>query len=133
MTIFLGIVMVLAAAAFVAAPLVGAETSLSFAGGGSRSHLERQKQEAYAAIKEAEFDYHMGKLSETDFAAVRSKYAAQAVEAIAALDAARKAQPAQLNARRSPRIAFCPACGQRVPPRANFCSACGESLKGAVA
>ena len=43
---------------------------------------ERQKAEAYAAIKEAEFDLRMGKLSESDFAELTQRYRQQALAAI---------------------------------------------------
>jgi rRNA maturation endonuclease Nob1 len=131
MSLAIGIVLIVAAAAFVAAPLFTPEPAAESASAAPRGQLERQKLDAYAAIKEAEFDYRMGKLSDTDLAALRDKYSAQALQAIAALE---HAQPRRVgDARRPVRIAFCPACGRGVPPRANFCPACGGSLKEAVA
>lgn len=47
---------------------------------------EKQKADAYSAIKEAEFDRQMGKLSEEDYRFIREKYEARAVEALARLD-----------------------------------------------
>ena len=134
MDLIIGFVFIVAAAAFVAAPFVQRESAAEVVATAPRGHLERQKLDAYAAIKEAEFDYRMGKLSDADFAAIREKYSSQALEAIAALDSAHAAQQRKLNeARRPTRIAFCPTCGRGVPPRANFCPACGRSLKEAVA
>ncbi len=131
MSLAISIVLIIATAAFVAAPLFTPEPSAESASAAPRGQLERQKLEAYAAIKEAEFDYRMGKLSDADFAALRDKYSAQALHAIAALE---HAQPRRVgDARRPARIAFCPGCGRGVPPRANFCPACGRSLKEAVA
>jgi len=76
----------------------------------------------------------MGKLSDADLAALREKYGARALEAIAALDSAQVTHQRKLaDVRRPTRIAFCPTCGRGVPPRANFCPACGRSLKEAVA
>lgn len=51
---------------------------------------EKQKADAYSAIKEAEFDRQMGKLSEEDYRFIREKYEARAVEALARLDALAK-------------------------------------------
>ena len=48
---------------------------------------EKRKADAYSAIKEAEFDRQMGKLSEEDYRFIREKYEARAVEALARLDA----------------------------------------------
>jgi rRNA maturation endonuclease Nob1 len=135
MTIAIGLLMVIAAAAYVAAPFFTSAAAPESAGpkpvtASERERLERQKLDAYAAIKELEFDYRMHKLSDADFAAIRDKYAAQAVEAIAALDAAKAAQPRQVaEGRRLSHIAFCPSCGVSVPARARFCPACGRSLR----
>ncbi len=139
MSLVISVLIIVLAAAFVAAPLFGPAPSEERAPATpavptERPQLERQKLDAYAAIKEAEFDYRMGKLSEADFTTLRERYAAQALEAIAAVESAQAAQSRQAAmARRPIRIAFCPRCGHTVPPRANFCPACGRSLKEEVA
>ena len=139
MTIAIGVLLIAVAAAFVAAPFFTAGTEAERTvpispGPTDRQALERQKLDAYAAIKEAEFDYRTGKLSDDDFAATRNRYSARALEAIAALEAPSAASPRPAAAGRRPaRIAFCPNCGHTVPPRANFCPGCGCSLKEAVA
>lgn len=86
--------------------------------------LERQKREALAAIKEAEFDRAMGKLSDADFAQITQRYRDQALAAMAAMDAA-----ATASRPRAEQMAFCPRCGTRLPPRANFCGGCGHALR----
>ncbi len=140
MNIVIGLLIIAIVSAYVAAPFFAREPEaepVSIPGGrgaAARQKLERQKLDAYAAIKEAEFDHRMGKLSDADFAALRARYSAQALEAIAALEAA-AAMPVRQSSgpRRPSRVAFCPSCGHAVPPRANFCAACGRSLKEAVA
>jgi hypothetical protein len=104
--------------------------------GESRSPLERQKEEAYAAIKEAEFDLRMGKLSEDDFKLLEQRYRQQALAAIVALEKAStrgKGAKHSAGAITPSRFAFCPSCGQRLAARANFCGMCGQSLRDAVA
>jgi len=100
------------------------------------SPLEKQKLEAYAAIKEAEFDYQMGKLTEGDFNMLRERYSQQALAAIAAIEQA-QSRPTPIGkaaeGRKATRIAYCPSCGRGVPARANFCPGCGRGLKEAVA
>ena len=51
-----------------------------------RYRLEKEKELAYAAIKEAEFDLQMGKLSPEDHAVLRARYEARALAAMAALE-----------------------------------------------
>jgi hypothetical protein len=135
MTIAIGLLLVVLVVAYVAAPFFIGETAGQAAGprtvsAPERDKLERQKREAYAAIKEIEFDYRMGKLSDADFTAMRNKFMAEALEAITVLDTIKTAQLKDARqARRPSRIAFCPSCGHSVPPRANFCPGCGRSVQ----
>lgn len=108
------------------APIAPPQTSLSAT---DRRDAERQKSEAYAAIKEAEFDFEMGKLSEADLAILREKYAALAMTAISVLQADLKPVSPRRSNKANVRIAFCPQCGNSVPKAANFCGACGTSLE----
>lgn len=130
----LGILLVLSATLYVGLPFwqgeQRSETADHPATPEERERWERYKAEAYAAIKEAELDQRMGKLSDVDFATIREKYAGQALEAIAALDRASEERRA---GRKPVRIAYCPSCGHTVPPRASFCPGCGVPLREAVA
>lgn len=49
-------------------------------------HWEKQKTDAYAALKEADFDLQMGKLTQEDYVMLREKYESRAFEALAQLD-----------------------------------------------
>jgi hypothetical protein len=135
MTIAIGLLMVVLVVTYVAAPFFTGEAAGQSAGpravsAPEREKLERQKREAYAAIKEIEFDYRMGKLSDTDFAGMRNKFMAEALQAIAVLDATKTAQLKDArHTRRQSRIAFCPSCGHSVPQRANFCPGCGRAVR----
>ena len=83
-----GLLFIGAIASFVASPLFtpeeeqepAQETDPVF------THWEKQKTEAYAAIKEADFDLQMGKLTQEDYKSLREKYEARALEALVQLD-----------------------------------------------
>ena len=82
-----GLLFIGAIASFVASPLFtpeerepARETDPMF------THWEKQKTEAYSAIKEADFDLQMGKLTQEDYQSLREKYEARALEALAHLD-----------------------------------------------
>lgn len=86
-----GLILIGTIAAFVAAPLLrpGQDDEADTQQPGQDSPLalwEQQKREAYAAIKEAEFDLQTGKLTEEDYAFLRQKYEARALEALTKLD-----------------------------------------------
>lgn len=83
----LGLGIVVAVAAFVAAPLwAGSERLAALDVGDERERLERQKRQALLAIRETELDYQMGKLSEEDLQRMRARFERQAMEAIDALE-----------------------------------------------
>jgi len=83
----LGLALIAAVSFFVVAPLFRPEVAARPAEDASeRERWERQKRQALAAIKEAELDHRMGKLSDEDLAAMRARFETQALEAMAALE-----------------------------------------------
>jgi hypothetical protein len=85
---FTGLVLIGVVAVFVASPLLRtmAERQAVTEPERQAGRWEKQKADAYAAIKEAEFDRQMGKLTEEDYQYLRTKYEARAIEALAQLD-----------------------------------------------
>ena len=83
-----GLVVVAAVAWAIAAPLLRVAVAPQAVAGGDpeRYRLEKERDLAYGAIKEAEFDLQMGKLSEEDYAALRRTYEERALTALAALE-----------------------------------------------
>ncbi len=83
-----GLGLIGAVACVLAAPLLrdAVAAAVTPHGDPERYRLEKEKDLAYAAIKEAEFDFQMGKLSPEDYATLRQKYEARALRALAALD-----------------------------------------------
>jgi len=51
-----------------------------------QEHWRRQKEEALVAIKDAEFDHQLGKLSDDDYRELRRRLEAQALAAMAELE-----------------------------------------------
>ena len=83
-----GLAVVGAVGFVLALPLLRGAVAASSAphGDPERYRLEKEKDLSYAAIKEAEFDFQMGKLSPEDYALLRQKYEARALRALGALD-----------------------------------------------
>lgn len=136
MSAALSLLLVGAALLFVAWPFLRGAREPEPESERSLSPLEKKKLEALSAIKEAEFDLRMGKLSDADFHALTERYRRDALEAIAALEEARSANARKAGeraVRAGARVNFCPDCGEKVTARANFCGACGRSLQEAVA
>jgi double zinc ribbon protein len=105
---------------------------------------ETRRGIALLSLKEIEFDRATGKLSEGDYETLRTRYAGEAIAALAADQAgpngaAGTGDPealiaARLHQLRSARTAgqpappSCSSCGPRPEPDARFCSACGLPL-----
>ena len=85
---FAGLVVIAVVALTVAGPLLWprAHAMSGPATDPERYRLEKEKELAYAAIKEAEFDLQMGKLSPEDHALLRDRYEAKALAALKALE-----------------------------------------------
>jgi hypothetical protein len=54
--------------------------------------LYRRKESTYSALKELEFDFRTGKLSQTDFNELDAKYRSEAIELLEALELAEKGE-----------------------------------------
>ena len=83
-----GLLLIAAVAWAAASPLFAppAASDSTAAKSPQRERWRRQKDEALAAIKDAEFDFQLGKLSEHDYRELRARLEAQALEAMAALE-----------------------------------------------
>lgn len=106
-----GSIMAILVAAVIFAPLV--EGRWRERKGGSSAAA--RKESAISALRELEFEYQTGKLSEEDYAILRSRYAREAL-------AARDELGETVDSR------GCGACGATVEEGAKFCSACGGAL-----
>lgn len=100
---------------------------------------QSDKDAAVVALREIEFDRATGKLSDADYADLKTRYTEAAVLAMRQEAAApgRDVQPddeieAAVRAYRDEH-ASCPTCGPRPEPDAEFCSSCGRYLRNRCA
>jgi hypothetical protein len=97
---------------------------------------ESERETAVAALREIEFDRATGKLSDTDYAELKSRYTQEAVVAMrkegttvsVATQSADDEIEAAIRAYRTGLLS-CPSCGPRPEPDAAFCSNCGRYLR----
>jgi hypothetical protein len=91
------------------------------------------RERAVDALREIEFDRATGKLSDVDYAELKSTYTQEAIAAMraeesAAAVAADPAEAAVLRYRQRPHA--CATCGPRPEADALYCSSCGGYLDG---
>ena len=108
-----GTVLALGALAYVLYPLLREN-----ADHGSRVQLSPQSDgsaqiSAVDALREVEFDYATGKLSDSDYSALKTSYMRDAADELAGGAEFCRA---------------CPTCGARPEVDAAYCSACGRAL-----
>lgn len=106
-----GTIMAVLVAAVIFAPLIEGRWR---EGRGGVSAADR-KEEAIAALRELEFEFQTGKVSDEDYATLRARYARQALTARDELGEASDGMR-------------CPGCGSSVREGAKFCSACGGAV-----
>ncbi|MDP2660626.1 MAG: zinc ribbon domain-containing protein [Dehalococcoidia bacterium] len=118
-----------------------------------------RREAVYGAIKELDFEYQLGNLSDADYQSLRSQYRQRAASVLMELDELteeRQAQPAveierdldaeieeavrqvRANANKPParpveRTSLCSSCGARVGKNSRFCPSCGADLATPVA
>lgn len=91
---------------------MGSETRVSTHGAGVTTAVE--------ALREIEFDHVTGKLSDTDYAELKSSYTLSAVAAMRGSDRGSDADHAN--------DVICARCGPRPERDAVYCSECGHAL-----
>jgi len=130
----IGTLLVVAALAYVLYPLVFAPAASSMR---TRARAPRVREggdeDAVVALREIEFDRATGKLSDSDYADLKTRYTQRALDAMRAGDvaapggrAADAAEAAVLAYRA--RLRSCTRCGPRPEPDAIYCSNCGAYL-----
>ena len=89
MIFVIGLGIIFGTAMIVCMPLLRGVPAEAGAVGGEeadRAGWEKQKREAYGAIKEADLDFQMGKLAPDDYQAIRKAEESRALEALRALE-----------------------------------------------
>ncbi len=103
--------------------------------------LAERKQNLYKAIKEIEFDFEMGKLSEADFQELRQQYKDEAVTVLKRLDqvTSKKVGSKEIltkgaqskSGKGGAKAKFCWVCGTGLATKDNFCPSCGTNVREA--
>ena len=89
-------------------------------------HLLSRKDSIYTALKDLEFDFSTGKLSDEDNEALREKFSAEAADVLKQIDELEAG--AKKPAKSKKAAAACEACGFQIKPGDRFCQSCGSQL-----
>jgi hypothetical protein len=124
-TLALGLLLGLAALAFVVVPLLGEERSPEAPPPpeGKAEQLRARREALYESVRDLDFEHAMGKIGDADHQATRGELMREAAAVLRELDR----EPAAGHAPGSA-AAACPSCGEKSPPGARFCDACGTAF-----
>jgi hypothetical protein len=131
--LIVGTLLAVLAVAYVLYPLLFSSASASHRPVGLPRVAPPADEDAIVALREIEFDRATGKLSDTDYAELKSRYTARALAAMRARgEGGAEATPedlveATVLAYRQ-RLKSCARCGPRPEPDAVSCSNCGAYL-----
>ena len=100
------------------------------------AHLEARRARIYEALRDLQFEYRVGKLSDEDYQRTKLELQAQLAGVLEKIDAIQgKAAPAK--AAPKPAAAappapgtVCPHCGAKFPQPLKFCGECGKPMSG---
>ena len=90
--------------------------------------LVTERDSAYQAIRDLDFDFQLGKLSSADYQALRERHKALAATVLQQIDAVSSAQKVQAGTTTDAKV-FCTNCGTPREADDKFCRKCGNPLK----
>lgn len=130
MTYVVILLLMMAAFTIVLWPLVSSVNRMrpETAGDSDLDELVSRRDSAYGALKELEFEYQLGNLSEPDYNDLRDRYRARAAVILKEIEEA-VAASGDGEAEAAGPLA-CPSCRKPTEPSDEYCWGCGARLEG---
>jgi hypothetical protein len=102
------------------------------------AHLEERKAQIYENLRDLQFEFRLGKLSDADYQKTKVDLQRELAKVLAEIDAVQPPVPAQQPIRaKAARAAAesavkasdkCPHCGAKFPQPLKFCGECGKAM-----
>jgi hypothetical protein len=91
-------------------------------------HLEQRRARIYENLRDLQFEYRVGKLSDADYQTTKQTLQGELAAAMAEIDKLKGlAPPAQAKPKPDPGTT-CPHCGAKFPAPMKFCGECGKAM-----
>jgi hypothetical protein len=97
-------------------------------------HLEERKAQIYENLRDLQFEFRVGKLSDADYQKTKVDLQRELAKVLAEIDAVAppmvaKTRAAKASADTAPKVADqCPHCGAKFPLPLKFCGVCGKAM-----
>ncbi len=135
MTLVVGLVLAVLTFAFIVYPLFKRRSpSAGSAENEKLQELHSKRDTTYSMLKELEFDFQSGILTEGDYQDLETRYKRKAISILKEIDGSEKGTEIdeeiekQVRELRQSRGRFCPQCGVSCQESDRFCSRCGATL-----
>jgi hypothetical protein len=94
------------------------------------AHLEERKAQIYENLRDLQFEFRLGKLSDADYQKTKVDLQLELAKVLAEIDAvpAVPAKPARAPAVKAAVSDKCPHCGAKFPQPLKFCGECGKAM-----
>jgi hypothetical protein len=96
------------------------------------AHLEERKAQIYENLRDLQFEFRLGKLSDEDYQKTKIDLQRELAKVLAEIDEIQPAVPAKPAAPVQPARAKpstkCPHCGAKFPQPLKFCGECGKAM-----
>ena len=95
-------------------------------------YLNEKKKVVYENLRDLNLEYRMGKLSDADYAQLKSHFQAELAGVLKETDAYTARRAFAPPAEKRPEPGICARCGRANPPANRFCGQCGAPLASTV-
>jgi hypothetical protein len=100
------------------------------------AHLEQRKAQIYENLRDLQFEYRLGKLSDEDYQKTKLDLQRELAKVLAEIDTVQHVEPppqakaaaAVAESKLKPDGKTCPHCGAKFPIALKFCGACGKAM-----
>ena len=99
-------------------------------------HLDERKAAIYENLRDLQFEYRLGKLSDQDYQSTKKDLQKELARVLAEVDKIKNAAGAPPAAATAPAKVVvpptgyvCPACGAKFPTALKFCGECGKPMR----
>jgi hypothetical protein len=90
-------------------------------------HLEARKAAIYENLRDLQFEYRVGKLSDADYERTKKELQAELAAVLAEIDKMKGAPPQPVKPVKQP-ANVCPHCSARFDKPLKFCGECGKPM-----
>jgi len=92
------------------------------------AHLEERKAQIYENLRDLQFEFRVGKLSDADYQKTKLDLQRELAKVLAEIDTIQPVKAAAVPPKPKRDGKTCPHCGAKFPQPLKFCGECGKAM-----